>query len=50
MEVISVKLNVAEFLEKEIKVYTSKPLWPIYEAISNSIYAESKNIKIYYIM
>ena len=49
MEVISVKLNVAEFLEKEIKVYTSKPLWPIYEAISNSIYAESKNIKIYLI-
>lgn len=40
------KINVEKFLEKEVKLPKNNILLPLFEAISNSIFADSKNIEL----
>ena len=40
------EIDVGEYINKDIKNQSSRPLLPIYEAISNSLHAEAKKIEI----
>ena len=46
MEVFLMEIDVGEYINKDIKNQSSRPLLPIYEAISNSLHAEAKKIEI----
>ena len=46
MEVQLMEIDVSEYVKKEIKYPSHMPLLGIFEAISNSIYSNSKIIKL----